>query len=130
MIDPNQANRPLSPHLTVYRPQFTSILSILHRITGLALIFSVILIIIWFIAVALGPYYFTLADSFFGFSFIRLMLACSIWAIWYHTCTGIRHLIWDLGYCLEEEWINPSAYVVIFSSCLLTTLTLYIGWTD
>ena len=128
MTDTNQAKRPLSPHLTIYRPQFTSVLSILHRITGIALIFAVILIVIWFGAVALGPYYFNLADTLFDHVLVRILLVCSLWATWYHTCTGIRHLIWDAGYLLEIKWINPTAYVILFSSFFLTALTVYISW--
>jgi succinate dehydrogenase / fumarate reductase cytochrome b subunit len=128
MSDLNRANRPLSPHLTIYRPQFTSVLSILHRITGIALIATVILIVIWFVGVALGPYYFNLVDTLFDLSLVRAILVCSIWATWYHTCTGIRHLIWDAGFCLEEEWINPSAYIVLVLPCLFTLGTLYIAW--
>jgi succinate dehydrogenase / fumarate reductase cytochrome b subunit len=127
MIDSNQTNRPLSPHLTIYRPQFTSVLSILHRITGLALIAAVILSVAWFTAVALGPYYFNLITTIFDLILVRLIFVCSLWAIWYHTCTGIRHLIWDAGYCLEIEWINPSAYAVIGSSVFLTSITVYLG---
>ena len=82
----------------------------------------------WFVAVALGPYYFNLIDTFFDLILIRIVLVCSIWAIWYHTCTGVRHLIWDAGYLLEEEYINPSAYLILISSCLLTSFTVYIGW--
>lgn len=129
MIDSNQANRPLSPHLTIYRPQFTSVLSILHRITGIALILTILLIVIWFLAVALGPYYFSLIDTIFDLFLVRLILALSIWATWYHTCTGIRHLVWDSGYCLEEKWINPSAYLVLIVSCFLTFFTIFLAWT-
>ena len=129
MIDSNQANRPLSPHLTIYRPQFTSVLSILHRITGVALILTVILIIVWFVALSLGPYFFNIIDTLFDFAGIRLVLICSVWATWYHTCTGVRHLIWDAGYCIELKWIDPSAYLVIISSCLLSAFTIYLGWT-
>ena len=128
MIDSNQAKRPLSPHLTIYRPQFTSVLSILHRITGIALIFAVILIVIWFGAVAMGPYYFNIVDKIFDFTLVRLILVSAIWATWYHTCTGVRHLIWDAGYLLEIKWINPTAYLVLFSSLILTTLTVCISW--
>lgn len=129
MIDSNQANRPLSPHLTIYRPQFTSVLSIFHRITGIALILTVMLIVTWFVAVALGPNYFNAVDILFDFVLIRLILVVSIWATWYHTCTGIRHLVWDAGYFLEKEWINLSAYLVLISSCLLTSFTVYLAWT-
>ena len=128
MTDINQAKRPLSPHLTIYRPQFTSVLSILHRITGIALLLAVILIVIWFGAVALGPYYFNLIDTVFDHILVRLILVSATWAIWYHTCTGVRHLIWDAGYLLEIKWINPTAYVILFSSFFLTALTVYISW--
>jgi succinate dehydrogenase / fumarate reductase cytochrome b subunit len=128
MTDTNQAKRPLSPHLTIYRPQFTSVLSILHRITGIALLLAVILIVIWFGAVALGPYYFNLIDTVFDHILVRLILVSATWAIWYHTCTGVRHLIWDAGYLLEIKWINPTAYVVLFSSFSLTALTVCISW--
>jgi len=128
MTDTNQAKRPLSPHLTIYRPQLTSVLSILHRITGIALLLAVILIVIWFGAVALGPYYFDLIDTVFDHILVRLILVSATWAMWYHTCTGVRHLIWDAGYLLETKWINPTAYVVLFSSFSLTALTVCISW--
>ena len=128
MTDTNQAKRPLSPHLTIYRPQLTSVLSILHRITGIALLLAVILIVIWFGAVALGPYYFNLIERVFDHILVRLILVSASWAIWYHTCTGVRHLIWDAGYLLEIKWINPTAYAVLFSSFSLTALTVCISW--
>ena len=128
MTDTNQAKRPLSPHLTIYRPQLTSVLSILHRITGIALLLAVILIVIWFGAVALGPYYFNRIERVFDHILVRLILVSATWAIWYHTCTGVRHLIWDAGYLLETKWINPTAYVVLFSSFSLTALTVCISW--
>ena len=123
-----KVDRPLSPHLTIYRPQFTSVLSIMHRITGVGLAFSLLLIIIWFFALSLGPETFAFMEIIFNSIFTRLILASSIWALWYHTCTGIRHLIWDLGYGLDVEWITPSAYLVLFCSILLTLITLYVGW--
>lgn len=128
MTDTNQAKRPLSPHLTIYRPQLTSVLSILHRITGIALLLAVILIVIWFGAVALGPYYFNRIDTVFDHILVRLILVSATWAMWYHTCTGVRHLIWDAGYLLETKWINPTAYAVLFSSFSLTALTVCISW--
>jgi len=59
---------------------------------------------------------------------VRLILVSATWAMWYHTCTGVRHLIWDAGYLLETKWINPTAYVVLFSSFSLTALTVCISW--
>ena len=123
-----KVDRPLSPHLTIYRPQFTSALSIMHRITGVGLVLSLLLIIIWFVALSLGSEMFNFIEIIFSSIFIRVILASSVWALWYHTCTGIRHLIWDFGYGLEAEWITPSAYLVLFCSLLLTFITLYVGW--
>ena len=123
-----KVDRPLSPHLTIYRPQFTSVLSIMHRITGVGLVLSLLLIIIWFVALSLGSEIFTFIEIIFNSIFIRVILASSVWALWYHTCTGVRHLIWDLGFGLEVEWIAPSAYLVLFCSLLLTFITLYVGW--
>lgn len=123
-----KVDRPLSPHLTIYRPQFTSVLSIMHRITGIGLLFSLLFIIMWFVALSLGPDAFAIMEIIFNSIFIRIILASSVWALWYHTCTGIRHLIWDMGYGLEVEWIAPSAYLVLFCSLLFTLITLYSGW--
>lgn len=123
-----KSNRPLSPHLTIYRPQFTSVLSIMHRLTGIGLIASIALIIIWFSALAIGPGAFSFVENLFNLIVIRLLLISSVWALWYHTLTGIRHLIWDLGYGLDVGWIEPSAYIVLFSSICLTMITLYLGW--
>ena len=123
-----KSNRPLSPHLTIYKPQFTSVLSIMHRLTGIGLIASITLIIIWFSALAIGPGAFSFVEILFNLIVIRLLLIFSIWALWYHTLTGIRHLIWDLGYGLDVGWIQPSAYIVLSSSICLTMITLYLGW--
>ena len=123
-----KVDRPLSPHLTIYRPQFTSVLSIMHRITGVGLVVSLLLIILWFVALSLGPEAFELIEIIFASIIIRFVLVSSVWALWYHTCTGIRHLIWDFGYGLEVDWIRPSAYVVLFLSTFLTFMTFYVGW--
>ena len=128
MVDRSKDNRPLSPHLTIYKPQFTSVLSIMHRITGIGLMLSVILVITWFVALSIGAGAFALIDNFFNLILIRLILLSSVWALCYHTCTGIRHLIWDLGYGLEVKWIAPSAYVVLLASLCLFIFTLYLCW--
>ena len=120
-------NRPLSPHLTIYKPQFTSVLSILHRITGLGLLVSLILLTIWFLALRFGTHWFGVINTLFDSLLIQMILAISVWALWYHTFTGIRHLIWDMGYFLEPKWITPSAYFVLLSSLMFTMITIYLG---
>ncbi len=128
MVGRAKINRPLSPHLTIYKPQFTSVLSIMHRITGIGLGVSVLLVIIWFCALALGAKTFELVNFLFDTTITRLILILSVWALWYHTCAGIRHLIWDFGYGLEVKWITPSAYLVLVGSLILTILNLFWGW--
>lgn len=125
---PTKANRPLSPHLTIYRPQLTSVLSILHRITGIGLIVSIILMISWFVGLSLGPLQLNFIENIFNSIFIQLVLVVSVWSLWYHTCTGVRHLIWDLGYGLEIKSIGSSSLFVLVGSLLLTAVTLYLGW--
>ena len=128
MTGRSKVNRPISPHLTIYKPQFTSVLSIMHRITGIGLILSLMLVIAWFSALSIGVDAFNFIENIFNSILVRVILFCSLWALFYHTCTGIRHLIWDLGYGLEEKWITPSAYIVLLASVCLTISVIYLGW--
>ena len=84
MTNGDRGNRPLSPHLTIYRPQLTSITSILIRITGNAIILSVMLIVWWLFAAATSVQYFQVADAIMNSWFGKLVLISSLWAIWYH----------------------------------------------
>ena len=104
MTSDSKINRPLSPHLSIYKPQFTSVLSIMHRITGVALILSSLLVISWFLALSLGPNQFYVIEILYDLIIVRIILALSVWALWYHSCNGVRHLVWDLGYGLGVEW--------------------------
>ncbi|QFS81472.1 Succinate dehydrogenase cytochrome b556 subunit [Roseivivax sp. THAF40] len=126
MADVNRGNRPLSPHLQVYRPQLTSMTSILTRITGNALIVAIFMIVWWFIAAASGPEYFAVADGFVTSWFGDLVLFLSLWALWYHTLAGIRHLIWDYAIGLEIDIAEKLGWGVIGGSVVLTILTVII----
>ena len=128
MTGPAKLNRPLSPHLMIYKPQMTSVLSILHRITGIGLVIGLMLVIIWFSALSSGAEYFAMIDTLYTSLTVRLLLAGSVWALWYHTFTGVRHLIWDFGYGLNPKWINPSAYMVLIGSLFFTMGTFFLGW--
>ncbi|MEM7731777.1 MAG: succinate dehydrogenase, cytochrome b556 subunit [Pseudomonadota bacterium] len=123
MADVNRGNRPLSPHLTIYRPQLTSVTSILTRITGNALLFASLLIIWWFVAAAHSEAHFALADwvitSFIG----DLIMLGSVWALWYHTLAGVRHLIWDSAIMLDIPTAEKLGWAVVGGSFLLTLLT-------
>jgi len=126
MADVNRGKRPLSPHLTIYRPQLTSITSILTRITGNALLIAMLLIVWWFLAAASSPEYFAVADGFIRSWFGDLVLFLSLWALWYHTLAGVRHLIWDTAAMLEIEQAEMLGKLVIGGSVLLTLLTVAI----
>lgn len=120
MADVNRGNRPLSPHLTIYRPQMTSMTSIFVRLTGNALIVAALMIVWWFVAAAAGPESFATANGFVTSWFGDLVLFLSTWAIWYHTFGGIRHLIWDMGYGLEVEKSETMGMLMIIGSVLMT----------
>ena len=127
-MESNKQNRPISPHLTIYRPQFTSVLSILHRITGLGLLLGLLLVALWFLAVSLGESYFIFYSEIMLSWPVKLVLIASAWAIWYHTCAGIRHLFWDMGIGLETKYINISAWAVLVLSAFLFSITLFFSW--
>ena len=126
MADVNRGNRPLSPHLTVYRPQWTSITSILTRITGNALIVAALMIVWWFVAAATSAEYFAVANGLLTSWFGDLVLTLSLWAVWYHLLAGLRHLYWDTGRGLEIETAEMLGKVVVGGSVVLTVLTLLI----
>lgn len=124
MADVNRGNRPLSPHLTIYRPQLTSMTSILTRITGNALLLGALLVVWWFLAAATSPEYFATADAVITSWFGDLVMTLSLWALWYHTLAGVRHLIWDTGRGLDIPTAEKMGWVVIGGSVVLTLLTL------
>ncbi|MFY0308970.1 succinate dehydrogenase, cytochrome b556 subunit [Leisingera sp. ANG59] len=126
MADVNRGNRPLSPHLQVYRPQLTSVTSILTRITGNALIVSALLIAWWFLAAATSPEYFATANGLLTSWFGDLVMTLSVLGLWYHTLAGIRHLIWDNGYMLDLEQAEKLGWIVVIGSAVLTVLTIII----
>ncbi|WP_417206443.1 succinate dehydrogenase, cytochrome b556 subunit [Antarctobacter sp.] len=126
MADVNRGNRPLSPHLQVYRPQLTTITSILTRITGNALLLAALMIVWWFLAAATSPEYFATADAVLRSWFGDLVLLGSVWAIWYHLLAGVRHLIWDEAKMLEVDTAEMLGWGVIIGSVLLTLFTIIV----
>ncbi len=127
MADVNRGARPLSPHLTIYRPQYTSVLSILHRITGVALSLGAVLVVWWLVAAATGPEYFAYADGVLTSWIGHLVLIGSAWALSYHTANGIRHLFWDMGYGFELGTAEKSGYAVLIASVVLTGLLILLA---
>ena len=117
-------NRPLSPHLTVYKPQITSVLSIFHRITGAGLAVSTTLVVFWLASIAMGKSTFIGFNAFLNNPIVIIVLVSSLWALWYHFCTGLRHLYWDMGYGYDLKSVAISGWVAVACSFLLTFLTL------
>ncbi|RBI72342.1 succinate dehydrogenase, cytochrome b556 subunit [Roseovarius sp. TE539] len=126
MADVNRGNRPLSPHLTIYRPQMTSISSILTRITGNALIVAALLIVWWLLAAATSEAYFATADAVLTSWFGDIVMTLSLWAVWYHYLAGLRHLLWDSGRGLELATAEKLGWVCVIGSVILTVITIVI----
>ena len=122
------ANRPLSPHLQVYRPQITSVLSILHRITGVILAFGSLLLVYWLVAAATGDAAFETAQGVIGSFFGRLFLFGWTFALFYHFSNGIRHLAWDAGFGFELDSVTRSGWIVVGASVVLTLLAWILGY--
>lgn len=121
------AKRPLSPHLQVYRPQLTSVLSILHRITGVALAAGTLLLVWWLVAAAIGPEAYAAASGFIGSWLGLFMLLGWSAALFYHLANGIRHLVWDAGYGFELETVYRSGWAVVAATAVLTVLAWIVG---
>lgn len=121
------SNRPMSPHLQVYRPQLTSVLSITHRATGVALAVGTIFLVWWLVAASAGPDYFVYVQAIMGSWLGLLILLGFTWAVFYHLCNGIRHLFWDAGYGFELETAYKSGWATVAGSVVLTVIAWAIG---
>ena len=120
--------RPVSPHIQIYRPQLTSLLSILHRATGLFLVLGVIVICIWLVCVALGEESFQLFNSI-GSTLVGKILSLGlVFSLVYHSFNGIRHLAWDFGYGFELKSVYLSGGIVFLLSIVVTLLIVVRAW--
>jgi len=128
----NQASvrkdRPLSPHLSIYKPIPTMIMSIMHRITGVALYAGTLLLAWWLIATASGPDAYDTVSWFFGSFLGRLILLGYTWALIHHMLGGIKHLVQDTGKALEKKFTTHMAKLQAITSALLTILVWIIGY--
>jgi succinate dehydrogenase / fumarate reductase cytochrome b subunit len=121
------SNRPMSPHLQVYRPQLTSVLSITHRITGVGLAMGTAFLVWWIMAAAAGPDYFAYVKNIMG-SWIGLLILLGFsWAVFFHLCNGIRHLFWDAGYGFKLETAYKSGWAALVGSVALTAIAWAFG---
>lgn len=116
-------SRPLSPHLMIYRFEWTMLLSITHRITGVGLAVGGVLLFWWLMALAIGPGYFSFVQAILAHWIGRLLLFGWTWAMFYHLCNGIRHLCWDAGWGFEINTARNTGLLVLVSSILLTLVS-------
>ncbi len=126
MADVNRGNRPLSPHLQIYRPQLTSMTSIFARITGVALLGAAILVVWWFIAAAMGPGYYDIVNGLMTSFIGDVIMFLALWALCYHALSGLRHLIWDIGIGLDVPTAEKMGLGVIFGSVILAIIVAII----
>ncbi len=126
MAEGKRVERPLSPHLQIYRPQLTAITSILTRITGNALIVGVMLAVWWLLAAATSDAYFAFANAVATSWFGDLVFAGSAWAVWYHLLAGVRHLIFDAGHGLDIPTAEKLGWACVIGSVVLTIITILI----
>lgn len=122
MANPKTVERPLSPHLQIYKPMLTMMMSIVHRITGSALYAGTLLLAWWLVATAAGPGPFETAQWFFGSWIGRIVLFGYTWALMHHMLGGIRHFIWDTGRGFEYPAREYLAQATIIGSVVLTVL--------
>jgi succinate dehydrogenase / fumarate reductase cytochrome b subunit len=119
--------RPLSPHLQIYQPQLTSLMSILHRLSGVFLSLGTVVLACWLIAAASGAESYQQAQDLLG-SFLGLLLLFGwSFALFYHLCNGIRHLFWDIGLGMDIKMVYLSGKLVLLASFVLTALVWWLA---
>lgn len=115
-------NLPISPHLQIYKPQITSLLSITHRITGFGLNLALILLSLWIISFGLGSDVYANFVTIFETIFVKIVVYFIVLGISYHALNGIRHILWDFGFMISNKAALISGLVIIFTSVILSFL--------
>ena len=121
--------RPLSPHISVYRVMINKVMSIVHRITGAALYFGTLLLAAWLVGAAMGERQFAMVNNLFGHPIGKLILFGYTWAIFQHMLGGLRHFLWDTGRGFQIWQVNLLSWLTIIGSISLTLATWFIGLT-
>jgi succinate dehydrogenase / fumarate reductase, cytochrome b subunit len=119
--------RPISPHLSIYRPQINMVMSIVHRITGGALYFGTTLLAAWLVAAAMGEREFAFVNALFGHPIGLLVLLGYSWALLHHMLGGLRHLTWDTGRAFDLRSVNILSWLTIVGSLVATAAVWAVG---
>jgi len=120
--------RPLSPHLQIYKPMLTMMMSIVHRITGAALYFGTLLFVWWLVAAASGPGAYAWVEAIYGSILGQLILFGYTWALVHHLLGGLRHFVWDTGHGFELDKVEWMARATLAGSVAITVLLWIIGY--
>ena len=128
MVERTLSSRPLSPHLQIYKPMLTMMMSIMHRITGIGLYFGIILLVWWLTAASISDSYFDFVQGVFAHWFGRLVLFAFTWALMHHALGGLRHLLWDTGRGFDLKVVEWLARANLAGSIALTLLVWIIGY--
>lgn len=126
MADVNRGDRPLSPHLQIYRPQWTSISSIMVRITGIGCLLAMVLIVAWLLAAASSEVAFGVVDGLLRSFLGSLILLAATWAIFYHMLGRLRHVLWDFGYFIQVQVSEDMAKGMFVLATLLTLFVVIV----
>ncbi len=120
-------NRPLSPHLQVYRLPFTALTSISHRISGVLLSGGALVLVYWVVAAAAGEQAYRTAAAILGSLPVQLLMFAWTFVLFYHLCNGIRHLVWDVGYGFDLKTAQRSGQIAIGAAAALTLIAWLIA---
>jgi succinate dehydrogenase / fumarate reductase cytochrome b subunit len=123
-----QRERPLSPHLQIYKFQYTMVLSFSHRIAGLFLSFGLLLFTAWLLAIAAGRDSYGAVQHVLSSPLAKLVWTGVVVSFCFHLANGVRHLVWDCGYGLEKRQARASGWTVVVVTVLLSALCLYAAW--
>ena len=121
-----QTQRPLAPHLQIYRLQITSVLSILHRLTGIFMASGALVLVVWLSAISEGKLSYETIQAFFHHWLIQTYFFALGYSFFYHLCNGLRHLAWDAGYCFDLKTVHRSGWLAVGMSIILTLLTWFL----
>jgi succinate dehydrogenase / fumarate reductase cytochrome b subunit len=119
-------NRPMSPHLQIYKLPITGIISITHRLTGICLTIGLIGLVLMLVQIKNGMLSYLEMQTLLHTLPMKMILSGFIYALMFHLCHGVRHLVWDIGKSFSRETFMRCALIELFVSSLLTVLTLMV----